>query len=1300
MDFLIPSRKKLKGVFVVEPKFKVCRAKDLMIKGGKFYAIFDESTGLWSTSFDDVVRLIDQELEKYVNENKDSFVDDEGLPCPVRILYLWDGDTKMINKFWNYCETQVKDNFVPLDQKIIFADTPVTREDHATKRLDYPLVAAETPYYDKLISTLYLPEERHKIEWAIGSVVSGDSRWIQKFVVFVGDAGTGKSTVLKIIRRLFKGYTATIDARAIGSSSSDFSLESLRSNPLVAVQDDTDLSRIDDNSKLNSLVSHEEMSVNIKHQSAIESSFKCMIFLGSNKEVKITDSKSGLIRRLIDVEPSGHKLPTAEYVKCMQYIEFELGGIAKHCLDVYLENPTAYNDYVPIKMMRSTNYVYAWLEENYKTISESDGISLASAWASFGKYCDDADILYKPNKQQFRNELKGYFKSFIVEGRGHTGERVWNYYDGLRLDKLGLKPENQKNSESTSGWIELKQQASYFDEHCHEYQAQYASLKTGHPLHEWDKTKTMLSDIDTTKLHYVRLPLAHIVIDLDLKDPVTGEKSLELNLKAAQEFPPTYVETSKSGNGLHLHYIYDGDPMELDSKVKDDVEIKVYSGKQSLRRKLTLCNDLAISHISTGLPLKEVKKQVYNEEQIMTEQKLRNTILKCLRKEVHDDTRSNCDFIAALLKDAENQGLKYDVVDLRTSCMNFAQNSSNQSDYCMKLMNSLTWRSDPNEFPVNYISDSEDLVFFDVEVYPNLFVVVFKKKGGDPVAWINPTPSHIEWLLKWRIIGFNNRAYDNHILWARLMGYSNEDLFMLSQRLVGGDKNATFVDAYRISYTDVYDFASAMHKQSLKKWEIELGTHHQEMSIPWDKPVPAELWPLVVEYCTNDVIATEKVFDHLKGDWTARLILADIAGGTPNDTTNQLTTRIIFEGKPDKETRKELVYTDLSKMFPGYKYEYGKSTYKGVVVGEGGRVYAEPGIHENVYLLDIASMHPASIIALNAFGKYTKNYADLRQGRICIKHSDYDELSTLLNGKLKPYIDKALEEDSSIFVDLSNALKTALNSAYGLTSASFSNQLRHEDNIDNIVAKRGALFMVNLPHIKTDSIKIPNATPEIVQFVMDYGKQYGYDFELEAIYEKMCLVNDAVYIAKYSDSDVNGKHKGEWTATGKQFQVPYVFKSLFSHEGIEFKDYCETKSVRTRLYLDYNESLPDVSASEKELAKLCKQYDKEPTDDLKTRITELQDIVSKGHDYHFVGRVGSFVPVLPGCGGGLLMREKDGKYSAATGTKGFRWLEAETVNGDMGVIDTSYHQKMANDAKAKEEEKEEYTPVSDDELPF
>ena len=53
------------------------------------------------------------------------------------------------------------------------------------------------------------------------------------------------------------------------------------------------------------------------------------------------------------------------------------------------------------------------------------------------------------------------------------------------------------------------------------------------------------------------------------------------------------------------------------------------------------------------------------------------------------------------------------------------------------------------------------------------------------------------------------------------------------------------------------------------------------------------------------------------------------------------------------------MYTDLSEMFPGYTYEFGKS-YLGEDPSEGGFVYTEPGLHVDVKLLDVESMHPSS----------------------------------------------------------------------------------------------------------------------------------------------------------------------------------------------------------------------------------------------------------------------------------------------------------------------------------------------------
>ena len=1259
LDFMkISTRSTKRGAIEIYPKFIIKKSTDLMIRGGDFYAIWIEERGLWSTEEDDAIQLIDKELTKFAEENKDRF---DG---QARVLYMWDSETGMIDKWHKYCQKQMRDSFHMLDEKLIFSNSDVKKSDYASKKLSYPLEPGEIPAYEKIMSTLYSKEERHKIEWAIGSIITGDSKKIQKFMVLYGAAGTGKSTVLNIIQQLFDGYYSVFDAKALGSSSSAFALESFKTNPLVAIQHDGDLSKIEDNTRLNSLVSHELMTVNEKFKSTYSNRFKAFLFMGTNRPVKITDAKSGLIRRLIDVSPSGNKLTVREYRQAVKQIEFELGAIAWHCRDVYLEDPGKYDDYIPISMLGASNDFYNYVLDSYHIFSKQEGVTLKQAWELYRNYCDEAKVPYPQSQRIFKEELKNYFYDYADRFTLADGTRVRSYYSNFRKDRFeSEKNPDEEKSENKPMLIDFNSTKSIFDKECADCFAQYAT-STETPSKRWDDVKTKLSELDTSKLHYVRVPENHIVIDFDIKDK-DGNKCFELNLEEASKWPPTYSELSKSGAGIHLHYIYVGDVSKLDSVYDKDIEVKVFSGKSSLRRKLTKCNKLPIATISSGLPLKGEKKMV-NFEAIKSEKGLRMMVKRNLNKEIHAATKPSIDFIYKILDDAYNSGLNYDISDMRNSVLAFAASSSHQSDYCIKLVNKMKFKSNDQSEEID--KSGSPLVFYDIEVFPNLFLVNWKKEGeGSPVVrMINPTPAEIEELIKFRLVGFNCRRYDNHLLYARLMGYSELELFNLSQKIIGAPKGENnkymFGEAYNLSYTDVYDFAAK--KQSLKKWEVELGIHHHELGLPWDEPVPEEKWEEVAEYCDSDVIATEAVFNHCSGDWTARQILAELAGMPVNSTTNSLTTRIIF----GSERKPSLVYTNLAtgertdgtkdkNKFKGYEFIFSEedkkyhNMYMDTDLGFGGYVYAEPGMYGNVALLDIASLHPNSIRAMNCFGEYTKNFTDILDARVAIKHKDYDTARKMFGGRLEPYL-----RDESTAKDLAQALKIAINSVYGLTSASFDNPFRDSRNKNNIVALRGALFMRTLQeevkkkgyqvvHIKTDSIKIADANPEIIQFVMDFGQKYGYTFEHEDTYERICLVNDAVYIAKSID--------GHWTATGKQFQVPYVFKTLFSKEDITFDDMCETFEVKTALYLDMNE---DLSEDE--------------------------------HDYKFIGKVGRFCPILPGNKAGILLREgkdKDGnrKFSAATGSKGYRWLESEMVYSFRELrkqIDRSYYDKLVDDA--------------------
>ena len=1215
------------GQLAASPDFINGYSRDIMINRGEFVAVWDPRTELWTKKEHKIIDLIDSDVLAYVeNSSKISL-----LPRLCR------RDSDGVWKRYRLWIKNMVDTDRPLDRKPIFADTPIRQDDYASFRLPYSLSDSEPVNWNELVSTLYDPEERKKIEWAIGAILTGDSRKIDKFIVFYGEPGSGKSTILNVMQALFGDYATAFDSESLAQRSNAFALSAFADDPLVAVEHDGDLSKIETNTRLNSIISHEVQLVNEKFKKPRAIRISTMLIMASNNPVKITDSNSGIPRRLIDIYPSNRRIPVGEYRKIMAGVNEELGAIANHCISVYRSlGPDCYKDYRTSVMMDATNPIYNFMLEMYDDYSTREFVTLGSIFAEYRKYAEDSELSWVMPKHKFKLEIKHYFNEFHERYR-INGTRPRNVYSGFRTElfesgDLIAQPAEENN------WLDLKHMDhTVFDDIFENQPAQYTSSQ-GTPKEPWDSVTTTLKDIDVSKQHYVRIPEEYVVIDFDLKG-ANGEKDLDLNLRAASAWPPTFAEVSKSGKGLHLVYRYTGTGDTL-AEYSPGIEIKRFRGKAALRRRLSLANDLPIAEYVQRLPEKVPK--MINEQHVKDENHLRALIAKALRKEVHSATAPSVDFIKKVLDDAYSSGMTYDVTDAKNAVTSFAAKSTNQAERCLKVVQEMHFMSE-DKMEVQEDGDGP-IAFFDVEVFPNLFIICYKYPGEPVRKFVNPSAEDVKKLMKLRLIGFNNRKYDNHIMYAASLGYSNEELYEQSQRIIENKANATFREAYSLSYTDIYDFSTK--KQSLKKWEIELGIHHQELGLPWDKPVPEDLWDSATDYCANDVEATEAVFNHLADDWGARQILASLSGLSVNDTTNQHTCALVFgvDRRPDKS---QFVYTDLSTIFPGYTFDKFKgSSYRGEDPGEGGYVYSEPGYYEDVALLDVASMHPTSIEELDLFGPYTKKYSELKQARIAIKHKDLDALGKLFDGKLLA-IAKQYDLDN-----LGKALKLPINSMYGLTSAKFDNPAYDPRNIDNIVAKRGALFMIDLKHyvrdelgltvahIKTDSIKIPGATPDDIQKVMDFGQRYGYTFEHEATYAKMVLVNKAVYIAKYSFP-----HEGEWTATGKQFQEPYVFKKLFTNEPIEFEDYVQTKQVQTAMYLRFPNGDP-----------------------------------------HFVGKVGAFVPIKPDKGGGELLREnKEGEIKdAVVGTKGYLWKEAEVVKylHLEQDVDTSYSEALADEARA------------------
>lgn len=894
------------GSIEIYPDFQVGdKESDLMVKGRQFCAVWDEDAGIWSQDELDVQKVVDKALRAKKTELENSGVAGSAIKLKTMRSYQsgsWDKYKSYISKHPNL--------FKQLDDKLTFADTEIKRSDFASKRLSYSVKKADHAAYDEVMGTLYSEENRKKLEWGIGAILSGDSRSIQKFFVLYGKAGTGKGTFLKILNKLFEGYIASFSSKDLCNSSKDFRLEAFKDNPLVAIDEDGDLSRLEDATELNKIVSHERTQMNEKGKPHYPWTPHCMLFIASNEPVKIRNEESGMIRRLIDVYPTGQKISGRKYNVLMDRIDFELGGIAEHCLSVYKEmgGKHAFDNYQPTQMIYRTNVFFNFIEDKYEEFAVlTEGVSLKTAHGVMWKdYCEQSGYDEKSYpRPKFREELKNYFEEFHEITRVN-GKQVRSWYSGFKLDCLNRRGDIPEDKDEPENWLMLKVQSSILDEILKDCKAQYEV--DGKPELPWDKVTTTLKDLDTSRVHYVLPPEWLWMADFDLKN-AEGEKDAKLNLEAASKWPKTYAEFSKGGAGIHLYYRYSGDLDELMSLYAKDIEVKVFHGKAAIRRRVSKCNSESIATISSGLPKKEKKekKSMVDISVVEYERYLTNTIRKAIRSRDPDctdpipgceHTKPCIDFIRHILDEAYASGKHYDVSQMRKHVYAHAMGSTNNKRYCTDLVRKMKFCSEDASAPVEN-SHKGTIAFFDCEVVPNVnmvnwktaedftpdqfgswkeFVEYYIANHKPVVRMILPKPQDIEELLKYDLFGFNCRKYDNHIIHAIRLGYSPKKVYEeVSMPIISGNPDGYFREAWDYSKSDIFDYSSK--KQSLKKFEIEMGFHHKELGMDWSQPIPEDKWTEVAEYCDNDVLATELLFWYRHPDWVARQILVDIANG-------------------------------------------------------------------------------------------------------------------------------------------------------------------------------------------------------------------------------------------------------------------------------------------------------------------------------------------------------------------------------------------------------------------------------------
>ena len=195
------------------------------------------------------------------------------------------------------------------------------------------------------------------------------------------------------------------------------------------------------------------------------------------------------------------------------------------------ELPSAYyyDDYQPTMMMGASNDFYNYILEMYTTFAAEEGVTLKSAWESYKNYCDDARVTFPLSQRLFKEEMRNYFEEYLDRFTLMDGTRVRSFFRAFKVDKMEDSVRVIKKPVETSvRKIDFNSTVSIFDTECADCPSQYATDE-GRPMKKWANVTTKLSDISTDKLHYVKVPDNHIVIDFVITDE-TGNKSFESNL--------------------------------------------------------------------------------------------------------------------------------------------------------------------------------------------------------------------------------------------------------------------------------------------------------------------------------------------------------------------------------------------------------------------------------------------------------------------------------------------------------------------------------------------------------------------------------------------------------------------------------------------------------------------------------------------------------------------------------------------------------------------------------------------------
>ena len=323
-------------------------------------------------------------------------------------------------------------------------------------------------------------------------------------------------------------------------------------------------------------------------------------------------------------------------------------------------------------------------------------------------------------------------------------------------------------------------------------------------------------------------------------------------------------------------------------------------------------------------------------------------------------------------------------------------------------------------------------VFYDIEVYPNFWCVVFANESGDMYT-VDSNSNYIEDLEKLDkisrhrlFVGFNNTHFDSYILQILLNNKTNKNLttqvYEATQDLIVHEEYGLKVlkkycgQEAKIKTFQLDLMMMSPQRLSLKEYGVRMH-HHKLQTIPVPPDTEVDFLDVVkvIEYCKNDVEITKLLHDELfHNEVQVKDHLIETFNLSPSayaQSNRKITEQVLCDPNL-KPLRRAFAYA-----FPyGFQFDYQefnflKETYENIDFSEEAEFkstvdydglqidYGLGGLHgvvknyqgENLIDIDVASYYPNLVRNLNALPQTVKDpqsFYAMIDDRVKLKKTD------------------------------------------------------------------------------------------------------------------------------------------------------------------------------------------------------------------------------------------------------------------------------------------------------------------------